>query len=263
MKWSEIDTAIAGLKKNLEKAGARIETAQRNGQQIGHANHKPWYTKKIHVVQRRFLFLKRRLEKLSGFSARFEKLEAQLGILRNVSNDTAILKAALAEAKSSVRSLRKAILRRQEKDYDAFTAHRGEVLTNRKLCFVMIPFKPEFNPAYAAIRRAVRSKGLKCVRSKDVFNTRAVILDIWENMRKSIVCIADASPPNNPNVFYEIGMAHALPKRVVLISRELKPPEEKYPFDINYVRCIFYKQTAFGYRELEQAISRTLQTVLR
>jgi len=66
----------------------------------------------------------------------------------------------------------------------------------------------------------------------------------------------------NPNVFYELGMGHALPKRTILISRELKK-NEKPVFDVNYVRCIFYKNTTPGLRRLERILVRTLRTALR
>ncbi len=264
MKWSEIDTAFQELKENLEGIGTKIETARRHHGQIRHANFKPQYTSKVRTVQRRFVILKRRLEKLSGFSEIFEKLGAQIVTLSDLSNDVSTLGEASTQADTCLNSLGRKIRKRKEEDFDAFTTHRREVAIDRKLCFVMMPFKPErvFNPVYRAIRRAVRGKKLKCVRSDNVFDTRAVVIDIWERTRKAVACIADTSPPNNPNVFYEIGLAHALPTRVILISRRLKP-DEKYPFDINYARCIFYDQTVSGYRDLERDISRTLRTILR
>ncbi len=265
MKWSEIDSAFGDLKENLGDVGTRIETAIRHHGQIYHANHRPWYTKKIRVIQRRFLVLKRRLAKLSDFPMVFEKLEAELRILAVATNDTSILSKAYAMATSYVKSLKWKIRRRQQQEFDVFATDRGELSIDRKLCFVMMPFNPEkvFSPVAAVIRKAVKAKGLRYVRSDNVFDTRAVILDIWDNIRKSRVCIADASPPRNANVFYEVGMAHALPKRVILISRKSEPDDEKFPFDVSHVRCIFYEKSASGYRQLEQKISRTLRTVLR
>jgi hypothetical protein len=40
----------------------------------------------------------------------------------------------------------------------------------------------------------------------------------------------------NANVFYELGLAHALKKPVVLISSN----QEDVPFDIRHVRVIYY-----------------------
>ena len=42
----------------------------------------------------------------------------------------------------------------------------------------------------------------------------------------------------NPNVFYELGLAHALRKPVVLVSSN----EEDVPFDLRHIRVIVYDQ---------------------
>ena len=99
------------------------------------------------------------------------------------------------------------------------------------------------------------------VRSDKVFGTRAIIWDIWDHILRSRICIADIST-RNPNVFYELGLGHALPKRVVLISKELEK-DEKPVFDVNYVRTIFYKRSKAGLANLRTDIYRTLRTALR
>lgn len=43
----------------------------------------------------------------------------------------------------------------------------------------------------------------------------------------------------NPNVFYELGLAHALNKPVVLVSSN----EDDVPFDLRHIRVIIYDQT--------------------
>ena len=40
----------------------------------------------------------------------------------------------------------------------------------------------------------------------------------------------------NPNVFYELGLAHALQKPVVLVSSN----EDDVPFDLQHIRVIYY-----------------------
>jgi hypothetical protein len=249
IRWSEIEEAFQELKENLEGIVTKIETAKKHHGKIWHGNFKPQYTPKLRVVQHRFVVLKRRLDKLAGFSQTLDELDSQISILANIFNDISNLQDASLRASILLKSLGLKIRVRKEEEFDIFTTHRRDVAVDRKLCFVMMPFKPPnvFNPVYTSIRRAVRGKGLKCIRSDNVFDTRAIIIDIWEKTRKAVVCIADTSPPNNPNVFYEIGLAHGLPTRVILISRKLKP-DEKYPFDISYARCIFYDQTVAGYR---------------
>jgi hypothetical protein len=43
----------------------------------------------------------------------------------------------------------------------------------------------------------------------------------------------------NPNVFYELGLAHALEKPVVLVSSN----QDDVPFDLRHIRVILYDQT--------------------
>ncbi len=149
------------------------------------------------------MVLKRRLYKLAGFSETFDKLDPRLRMLGDLSNDVSKLDEVAAHALVLLKSLGTKIRNRKEEDFDIFTTHRKEVAIDKRLCFVMMPFNPPriFDPVYSAIQKAVRGAGLKYVRSDNVFDTRAIIIDIWEKTRKAIACIADTSPPNNPNVF--------------------------------------------------------------
>jgi hypothetical protein len=262
MNWSEISGILYDFTTNLEKAGTRIETAKKNEQQTYHANHRPWYVKRIRIVRRRFLLLKRRLSKYDSISEILQDLENPLAILFPPETDIEEKHEALTHARDLLDSLVAEIQRKQSEEFDILP--RESVTVDPRFCFVMMPFRPhrQFDKVYSKIRAAVRTVGMKCVRSDGVFDSRAIILDIWENIRKSRVCIADISD-RNPNVFYELGMTHALLlKRTVLISRELKK-DEKPVFDVNYVRCIFYKNTTPGLRRLERTLVRTLRTALR
>ena len=273
MDWSKIDTILENIERNLTRVGDRIRTAETNHEQISHANHRPWYVKRISAVRRGLLLLRRR----------FSQSDSILGILQDFDDPMAILVPPKGDVKKKSEEfinarelfdvLRFEIRRKQEEEFDILP--RDPVKIDRKLCFVIMPFSPrkDFDPVYTRIRRAVRKHGLKCVRSDNVFDTRAVVLDIWDNIRRSRVCVADISTQyiprdktvtetKNANVFYELGMAHALPKRVVLISRELRS-DEKPVFDVNYVRCIYYRSTPRGLIDLEKKVSRTLRTALR
>ena len=246
---------------NLEKAGTRIETAKRNEQQTYHVNHRPWYVKRIRIVRTKFLLLKRRLSEYDSISEILQDLENPLAILFPPDTDIEEKHTALTRARNLLDSLVAEIQKIQSEEFDILP--RESVAIDPRLCFVMMPFRPpgEFGKVYSKIRAAVRTVGMKCVRSDGVFDSRAIILDIWENIRKSRVCIADISD-KNPNVFYELGMRHAFPERTVLISRNLRR-DEKPVFDVNYVRCIFYKNTTAGLRRLERDLVRTLRTTLR
>jgi len=71
--------------------------------------------------------------------------------------------------------------------------------------------------------------------------------------------IADCTG-RNPNVFYEIGLAHASGKPVILITQN----SDDVPFDIRHLRYIQYDYTPRGMRVFEKRLVDTLKTeVLR
>lgn len=104
-------------------------------------------------------------------------------------------------------------------------------------CFVMMPFAPPLGTYYDAIYKpAIEKAGLTPVRADaDIFGTGKIIDQIWGGINKAKVLVAELTK-RNPNVFYELGLAHALNKPVVLISSN----EEDVPFDLQHIRVVYY-----------------------
>ncbi len=261
MNWSEVDSVFAEYKENLLKSGIRIQTAKRLGGELHHANHRPWYLKRVKVARQRFQVLKRRLATFPTVSRILSDLETSLAKMSQTQLGIGEVESAYTLSKTLSDSLESEIRNEQMKGFDILP--REPVARDNRLCFVMMPFKPrrQFDPVYKRIRNAVRKTGLRCIRADEVWDTRAVILDIWENLRKCRVGVADITG-RNANVFYELGMGHTIPKRVVLICEELQR-HDKPVFDVNYVRCLFYRNNLSGLAELEKKIVKTLKTALR
>lgn len=104
-------------------------------------------------------------------------------------------------------------------------------------CFVMMPFAEPVGGYYKAIYEpAIQKAGLKPVRADDdIFSTGKIIDQVWSGIHSAKVLVAELTG-RNPNVFYELGLAHALQKPVVLISSN----EGDVPFDIQHIRVIYY-----------------------
>ncbi|MEP6697900.1 MAG: hypothetical protein ABJA34_13630 [Pseudonocardiales bacterium] len=60
---------------------------------------------------------------------------------------------------------------------------------------------------------------------------------IWRGIRAAKILVAELTT-KNPNVFYELGLAHALEKPVVLVSSN----QEDVPFDLRHIRVVLYDQ---------------------
>jgi len=61
---------------------------------------------------------------------------------------------------------------------------------------------------------------------------------VWAGIRRAKVLVAELTT-RNPNVFYELGLAHALRKPVVLVSSN----QDDVPFDLQHIRVIYYDVT--------------------
>ena len=78
--------------------------------------------------------------------------------------------------------------------------------------------------------------------------------DVWSAIYYSEAVIADCTG-RNPNVFYEIGIAHTLGRKTVLIAQQI----DDIPFDVRHIRSIIYEYTPRGVREFEKKLEDTLR----
>ena len=101
----------------------------------------------------------------------------------------------------------------------------------RTLVSAMMPFHPSFTPVYEALKRTAESAGMHCRRADDIWENPAVIQDVVSLIDRSRIVICDCST-RNPNVFYEIGIAHTLGREVILITQS----SEDIPFDLRHLR---------------------------
>ena len=83
---------------------------------------------------------------------------------------------------------------------------------------------------------AIKEAGFEPVRADELFSSGSVVEQIWEQIDKAKVLLADLTG-KNPNVFYELGLAHANRKPVIFTSGVL----EDVPFDLRHLRVIIYE----------------------
>lgn len=108
-------------------------------------------------------------------------------------------------------------------------------VADRKICFVLMPFRSRFAEPYEAIRRAVEAAGFTARRADEIFETRSIVQIIYEQIGRAELIVADLTD-RNPNVFYELGYAHALGKSTVLVTQEIKD----VPFDLRHRQYVLY-----------------------
>lgn len=120
---------------------------------------------------------------------------------------------------------------------DATSAVRFPIDTPRdpRLVAVMMPFAPSFDVVYETIRAAVADAGLVCLRVDDIWLADHVMADVLSLLWRSQIVVADLSG-RNANVFYELGLAHALPRATVLLTQSA----DDVPFDLMSIRYLLY-----------------------
>lgn len=127
-------------------------------------------------------------------------------------------------------------------------------------CFVMQPFGAPLGDYYEKIYRpAIEKAGLRPVRADaEIFATGKIMDQVWNGINAAKVLVAELTT-RNPNVFYELGLAHAMKKPVVLVSAK----EEDVPFDLQHIRVIYYDMSDpfWGNKLIEKVAENILSAI--
>jgi hypothetical protein len=127
-------------------------------------------------------------------------------------------------------------------------------------CFVMQPFVAPLGAYYEKVfKPAIEKAGLMPVRADaEIFGTGKIMDQVFQGIVAAKVLVAELTT-RNPNVFYELGVAHALKKPVVLVSAR----EEDVPFDLKRIRVIYYDVTDpfWGSKLIEKVAENILSAI--
>jgi hypothetical protein len=128
---------------------------------------------------------------------------------------------------------------------------------SRTRCFIAMPFIPELNFFYLYLQRHLEETySLQVERGDHSVTTGSILDKIKRQIRVADLLIADVSG-SNANVFYELGLADAYGKKVILITSD---SVKEVPTDIRHLELIQYdlrRHTEF-LSELDKAIRSTL-----
>lgn len=123
--------------------------------------------------------------------------------------------------------------------------------------FVLMPFSDSLTPVFEDhILKAGKKFGLKTSRADNFFSTKSIMEDIWSAINAAKIIIADCTG-RNPNVFYEVGIAHTLGKPTILISQSM----DDIPFDLRHLRVIIYEYTPRGMESFDLSLQGTIEDI--
>jgi hypothetical protein len=121
------------------------------------------------------------------------------------------------------------------------------------LVAAMMPFHPSFDKVFATLKSASEAVGLRCRRADDMWENPAVMQDVVSLIDRARVVICDCTD-RNPNVFYEIGIAHTLGREVFLITQS----DNDIPFDLRHLRYLRYLNNGEGLAQLGERLQTRL-----
>ena len=166
------------------------------------------------------------------------------------------------DGKLRLKDISEQIGRSSEEKTQAFIKLEKSVkVSSQDSCFVIMPFAKPIGDYYEKIYApAIQKTGLTPIRAdNDIFGTGKIIDQIWSGINKAKVLVADLTG-RNPNVFYELGLAHALEKPVVLICAN----ELDVPFDLKHIRVIYYDHSdPFWGQKLIDKVSENILSALK
>jgi hypothetical protein len=143
-------------------------------------------------------------------------------------------------------------------------------------CFVIMTFgNPKVNPEQARrldliysqwIKPAVESikdpfrpdEQIVCHRADKSVRPEEIITHVIEHLMTSDIVIADLSG-RNPNVFYELGVRHAIGNNTVLIAEDL----DDIPFDLRGMRAIVYKYEPEYMLKLKSSLDEAIKEIFK
>lgn len=111
-----------------------------------------------------------------------------------------------------------------------------KISSETKSCFTIMPFGGWHDSYYLDIYLpAIEEVGFIAQRADDLFRPGTIINDIWEYTKGAEIILADLTG-KNPNVFYELGLAHAIAKPAILVTEKM----DDVPFDLRALRILEY-----------------------
>ncbi len=110
-------------------------------------------------------------------------------------------------------------------------------MNNKRFCFILMPFLSELNYFYLFLKKHIEDNhSFKCFRADNNVLTIPILDKIVKYIQEADILIADCTN-RNPNVFYEMGIAHTLNKKVILITKD---NITETPSDIRHYEFIQY-----------------------
>ena len=129
---------------------------------------------------------------------------------------------------------------------------------NKQRAFVLMPFEDELEWAYTdLIQPAFSAAGFDVIRADDIENQQNILRDIVVSISDFELVVAELTY-SNPNVYYELGLAHALGRQVVLLTQDIAG----VPFDLKSYRVFEYDNKHSSFSATKHRLTSLAQSIV-
>lgn len=130
---------------------------------------------------------------------------------------------------------------------------KADLKIDQRLVFVLTPFNSEFRDTFEEIAATCSELGLIAQRGDEEYVSSNILLHILKLMVQARLVIANVDG-RNPNVFYELGIAHALNKPTILVGSSAID----LPFDVRSHKIVL----AANRKELRGLLTKEISRAL-
>ena len=124
-------------------------------------------------------------------------------------------------------------------------------------CLHLCPYREPYNTIFnGTVKPILEKEGFTVNRSDEKPGAQATLDGIWKEIYSSEVIIAEVTG-KDPDIMYQIGMAHTVGKPVIILSQSM----DDIPFDLKYTGCLIYTDTPKGMEMLEAQIAGLMRFI--
>lgn len=133
-------------------------------------------------------------------------------------------------------------------------------MTSKPFVFMVMPFADTTaNQVYENIVKPLCVElGYEVIRADEYTTTKVIYDEIVQSIQNAAIVVVDISG-KNPNVMYELGVAHALRQKSTIILTHDSIAES--PFDIKHFRIIGYENSIAGAESLKKKLRETIKSI--
>jgi len=132
------------------------------------------------------------------------------------------------------------------------------VSRRRGRAFVVMEFSSPFTELFDVIKKVCEDFQIDAHKADEQYGPGIVISDIARDIAEAEFVIAEITPAN-PNVYYELGYAHAINKPAILLANR---SVGKAPFDVAAFRIMFYENSIPGRQAFEDGLRKHIEVIL-